>query len=916
MLYPVKIVDIELSQLIPTFENLEGYVALRGLVRLHGMPLGYVDTPIASGQCSRETLSELILQKHSEAIMCCLLENGLMSPKRSGELNLEALVDLPPTETVVTWPSMTVAVCTRDRPEDLQHCLAAVEQLDYPHLDILVVDNAPATDATKALVESRYPHIHYVRESRPGLDWARNRAILEAKTDIVAFTDDDVVVDRDWARALARTFAENPQVMAVTGLVVPYELETEAQVLFEEHGGFGRGFQPRLYRRQLSQPLPWLKADRLRTKFRPLPWKWLGAGQFGTGANMAYRRSLFAKIGYFDPALDVGTPTNGSGDLEMFVRVLLAGHTLAYEPRAIVRHRHRREYAQLRRQIAANGSLYALWLNLAIAYPQLALSCLVIAIWWMVFWNVRRIAIAMLHQTRFPRDLIWAEFCGAFAGMLAYPRARARAVAIARECGWPAGTPLPYRLSNHCADPRLSEAIALRTVELAEPLQPLRNLEEYPETRIFATLLGKAVGSFDYANCKQAISVPALSRALAETFRNQLLPLSDSAAKVRARAILAVAHKFCPADGARLPALPNEISVSVVVATFDRPDDLRDCLRSLRAQNTQRPVEIVVVDNRPESGLTPPVVREFEGVVSVAEPRQGLAYARNAGFAASHGEIVVTTDDDVIMPPDWLEALVRPFVRSDIAVVTGNVLPLKLETRYEQAFEAYGGLGRGFKSLEADGKWYDLSPLRPAQTWLLGATANAAFRAAIFAHPEIGLMDECLGPGMPSGVGEDTYLFYKVVKAGYTISYEPEACVRHKHRHTEAALKRQLYGYSKGHVAYHLTTWLRDGDWRCLTQLLLLLPGWHCYRLIKYLLEQSDYPPSLIWLEILGNLAGPWSLWRSRLRVRREGRSSLYRHPSERQVVPTSLSEGNSILTAEAAPHILRANSTDLHEKS
>ena len=87
-------------------------------------------------------------------------------------------------------------------------------------------------------------------------------------------------------------------------------------------------------------------------------------------------------------------------------------------------------------------------------------------------------------------------------------------------------------------------------------------------------------------------------------------------------------------------------------------------------------------------------------------------------------------------------------------------------------------------------------------------TANAAFRTSMFHDPQIGLMDEALGPGMPSGVGEDTYLFYKVLKAGYTIVYEPAAWVRHKHRRDLPGLRRQLFGYSKGHVAYHLTTLL------------------------------------------------------------------------------------------------------------
>ncbi len=874
LLYPIRVVDIEISPSIPSFENLEGYLGLQGLVRFHGVPLGYVRAPISLGRCSRETLSRLIFEQYGEAILCQLIKNGLASPQRqrSGKLDLEASIDdLPPAETCTTWPTVTVAVCTRDRPEDLQRCLAAIAQLDYPHLEILVVDNAPSTEATQTAVESAYPQVRYVREPRPGLDWARNRAILEATGEIIAFTDDDVVVDRHWVKALARTFAENPGVMAITGLVVPYELETEAQVLFEHYGGFGRGFEPKFYRRQPG---------------RPLPWKWLGAGQFGTGANMAYRRSVFAEIGYFDPALDVGTVTNGGGDLEMFVRILLAGHTLAYEPKAMIRHRHRREYAQLRRQIFFNGSLYALWGSLAVAYPRLAWSCLKIAVWWMLYWNVRRTIIALLHRTQFPRDLILAEFKGAFAGTIAYPRARAVAAAIVRERGWPTDEPLPYRLAERLAEPAASAAMAVRTLELAEPLQPLQGLEDYPQARIFATWQGKPFGSFDYPNCHQAISVTSLSHALVKTFGARLLCLSETAAPTltRAGATAAVARRFCLAQEETLPALPSDVPVSVVVATFDRPDDLRNCLHHLKAQNTQRPVEIVVVDNHPESGLTPPVVREFEDVVLVREPRQGLAYARNTGFAASRGEIAIATDDDVTVPPDWLEALVRPFVRPDIMVVTGNVLPLELETKYQQAFENYGGLGRGFEPLEVGGNWYDLFPHKPSPTWSLGATANAAFRASIFTHPDIGLLDECLGPGMPSGVGEDTYLFYKVIRAGYTIAYEPRSHVWHKHRRTKAALERQLYGYSKGHVAYHLNVLLRDGDWRGLSQLFLSLPLWHAHRLKEYLLRRSDYPPSLIWLEVRGNLAGPWSLWRSRLRVREEGRSEPYRLPAERPV--------------------------------
>ena len=94
-------------------------------------------------------------------------------------------------------------------------------------------------------------------------------------------------------------------------------METEPQILFEEYGGFGRGFERKWHRFGKSQ------CQRLARNC-------IGSGQFGTGANMSYRRAIFSEIGYFDPALDVGTATQGGGDLDMFFRVLKAGHTLVY----------------------------------------------------------------------------------------------------------------------------------------------------------------------------------------------------------------------------------------------------------------------------------------------------------------------------------------------------------------------------------------------------------------------------------------------------------------------------------------------------------------------------------------------------------------------------------------------------------
>jgi hypothetical protein len=156
-------------------------------------------------------------------------------------------------------------------------------------------------------------------------------------------------------------------------------------------------------------------------------------------------------------------------------------------------------------------------------------------------------------------------------------------------------------------------------------------------------------------------------------------------------------------------------------------------------------------------------------------------------------------------------------------------------------------------------------------TWTLGATANAAFRTSIFRDPRIGVLDEALGAGMPTGCSEDTYLFYRILKADGVIVYEPSAFVWHRHRKDDEALRRQIFGYSTGHVAYHLTTLMRDGDRRALVRLCYSLPKTFARRAIARLRGRSDYSLRLLLVEIAGTLAGPWALWRARRRVRRLG---------------------------------------------
>jgi O-antigen biosynthesis protein len=874
----IKVADVELGVPPESLGNVDDYQALRAMVRLHGVPIGYVEVPLFGARFTGADLRRVILRRLAFPVIRHHLIDLLQTPLQPDRLDVERLLDAPHPAPGGASRLITIAVCTRDRPEDLKLCLDSLLCQDHPRLDILVVDNAPTTDATERLVEDSYPEVRYVREPRPGLDWARNRAIAEAHGEIIAYTDDDVVADPGWAAALAAGF-EDPQVMAVTGLVWPHDLETEAQILFERYGGFSRGFRRRYWR---------MDHESGEGSFG-----YIGAGKYGTGANMAYRLSVFEHVGFFDPALDVGTITNGGGDLEMFFRVLKEGYLLAYEPAAIIRHCHRRGYTQLRTQIANNGvGFYSHLVRTGLTYPDTRTEAARFGLWW--FWKhslrrlaesfvpVRRLVASPIRRPRFPRDLIWAELLGSLMGLGRYSKARRRAARIASSGG--DAQKLPATTLKPVATKALS--VGVRSVDLCQPLQGLDDIADHFRVRVFVSLGGRLIGEAYVENRHRPVSATRLREVIVDYLGLGVLgqDLKPEALQDNATAVLR--RHYLP-DSGEEPRLPEDVPVSVVVATHDRPDDLRDCLRGLAAQDSARPVEIIVVDNNPASRLTPPVVAEFPEVILTSESRQGLSYARNKGLSASRGEIAVTTDDDVLVPPDWLENLLAPFAQADVMVTTGNVLPLELETAAQRYFEAYGGLGRGFALKEADSEWFDSFRSQAVPTWDLGATANAGFRASIFAHPEIGLIDETLGAGTPTGCSEDTYLFYKVLKAGYTIAYAPSAYVWHKHRREMSALRSQLYNYSKGHVAYHLTTLLHDRDMRAARYLTTRLPKMQLKGLLSHFknraLRRNRYPLRLRLIEIKGNLAGPWALWRSYRRVKREGRSDRYVPASRRE---------------------------------
>jgi GT2 family glycosyltransferase len=867
-----KIVELELSRPLAPLAGLHGYASVLALVRLDGEPLGYARSPIADGRCHLESLLDNFLARHERELVRALSRRWTaLPPLARAPFTVENLPALARRRNARVQrgraPPVSVAVCTRDRARDLERCLDALLLLDPAPLEIVVVDNAPATNETRELVSNRFGDaVRYVLEPRPGLDWARNRAVLETRGEIVAFTDDDVLVDPGWAGVIADTFASAAGVMALTGLVVPAELESEPQHHFERYGGFGRGFARRWYRRSQSADLR-----------GPVP---QGAGAYGTGANMAFRRSLFASIGGFAPELDVGTATNGGGDLEFFFRVLREGFALVYEPRAVVWHRHRRTKDALLEQLRGWGTGFWAYMRYSRQrYPDEAAAFRSFGRWWYrsFIGGARLGRAAVTHiPGEAPRAMALAELRGSFAARTALKQARRQAEAAARafpdEPSLPPTSPArPDADRDRVLRAMHQSRTAVRSVDIGAPLKGLSGLSGYSAAELYFTRDGAPVGHALAAVEEDGVSAAQLGDLAAEYLWRELHRVEkdrvSSALRGWLRDIAGDAERGAPRRGAAE-------TVSVVIATHDRPDELRGCLRAMDAQRTRHRLEVIVVDNQPASRITRGVVAEFPFARYVAEARAGLSYARNSGVRAARGAIVACTDDDARPAPNWLERVVAPFARPDVMVVTGNVLPLELESEAQQLFERwYGGLGRGFRAREFGPEWLH-SFRRAVRTWEIGATANAAIRASAFRHPAIGFFDEALGAGTPAPVGEDTYLFYRVLAAGFRIVYEPAAVVWHRHRREMAELRAQVFGYSAGHVAYNLTTWRRDGDGRGLLRVCAELPVHDLKLLALAAAGRAPYPLDIVFSEVAGHLAGPLAYWRAVRRADRLGRGT------------------------------------------
>ena len=416
-----RIAEVELSRPLSPLTLAPDQDGFGLIARLRDRLIGFVLHPAPPGSTLAAAELQRIVDRHfAMAVLEATTET--MLARRSVMTPL-----VPP-------PSLTIAICTKDRAQRLRRLLESIDVVRarsrFRSLEVLVVDNAPADESTR-LAAAAVDGVRYLIEPKTGLNFARDAALHAATGDRLAFLDDDVVVDRHWLDGLFDVWSDCPEAGGYSGLVLPFRLDTPAQLAFEIAGGFGRGFR-RIHH----------EASNVGNPLHPV-----GAGVVGAGCNMCFDRKLLLQLGGFDEALDTGAPLPGGGDLDIFYRVLRSGRGIVYEPRYAVCHEHRETLEQLRRQYWTWGlGFMAFVVKCRRTDPELAQRQTAMIRWWFVHQTLALAGSLRRRQWRRLR-FVAAELRGGVQGLFGeYDRSRRRSRRIrervARTLAQQPGPPL------------------------------------------------------------------------------------------------------------------------------------------------------------------------------------------------------------------------------------------------------------------------------------------------------------------------------------------------------------------------------------------------------------------------------------------------------------------------------------------
>jgi glycosyltransferase involved in cell wall biosynthesis len=303
-------------------------------------------------------------------------------------------------------PSVSVIATSGSTEQALERCLRSILRSDYDDFEVIVVDHGASSTDTARMLLSQFPgemRLRYVEAPRSSASFARNTGLARAEAEIVAFPDDDVLVDPLWLRTSVEALLSDEGVACVTGYSAPRDLEGEIRLLPER---LGDGVRRTIHR------LPDFRKDN--------PLLLYTVGGLGPGAGLVMLTEVAREVGGFDPALGPATPACGGEDIDLLVRLLQSGYALSYEPNAIVWREHAVEAGSRYRQVYRHGvGLGAIIGKRLIAGPQRR--------------DWLRVIAAALRYTRhpapptgsdrpggYPRHRKWLMRLGMLTGPIAY----------------------------------------------------------------------------------------------------------------------------------------------------------------------------------------------------------------------------------------------------------------------------------------------------------------------------------------------------------------------------------------------------------------------------------------------------------------------------------------------------------------
>ncbi len=233
--------------------------------------------------------------------------------------------------------AIDIIIPTRNRGALIAEAIASVCQSSHVNFRLWIVDQSDDS-ATQAVVSAKMhtdSRVHYLRSTTRGANFARNEGVAQGTANLLAFVDDDCRVDERW---LANLVAElqTPGVAAVFGRVLPDERSAPSTPTAEDQD------QPQPVSRAIPMALKDGPTRRIyeRNRFNL---------SFGHGANMGWQRAAFLQMGGFDGFIGAGGPLGTWDERDAGYRILARGGRIVYTPRAVVFHRHWRDWAEVRR---------------------------------------------------------------------------------------------------------------------------------------------------------------------------------------------------------------------------------------------------------------------------------------------------------------------------------------------------------------------------------------------------------------------------------------------------------------------------------------------------------------------------------------------------------------------------------------